>query len=169
MTKFLIEVTLPGDPDPSEVLDRVIEVSGDEEAIVTTVADAPGGVTISNTFEVTDQNVEDMMATAAYGGITYWATNPTEADYDETDRLGATFTIKEADSGKVYHLTREDIRKAFARLVASDQQYVGDMVHGYFLAAIRDADEDGIDAGHIDSTAADVLVQVACFGKVIYG
>lgn len=35
MIKFVIEVSLPIDTDPSEVLDRVIELTGDEDACVT--------------------------------------------------------------------------------------------------------------------------------------
>ncbi|WMI33393.1 hypothetical protein SEA_PROVOLONE_73 [Streptomyces phage Provolone] len=132
---------------------------------------------VANT--VTDENVQDIIDTASYGGITYWALEPTEAEFAGLPE-GKTYTIVEGEDGSwlggerevegVHYLSRDDIRNAYAKLLDLDQRFVNREIHGYILDSWRDRTErDGIDAGHIDAGAADVIVQVAIFGEVIYG
>ncbi|USH45910.1 hypothetical protein SEA_VIEENROSE_75 [Streptomyces phage VieEnRose] len=126
---------------------------------------------------VTDENVRDIVETAAYGGITYWATEPTDEEFaglpDDKE-----FTIVEGvddypfggrDVDEVFYLSVEDIRQAYGRLLDLDQKYVNREIHGYILDSWRDRDGDGIDCGHIDADAADAIVQVACFDELRYG
>ncbi|ATE85400.1 hypothetical protein [Streptomyces phage phiScoe23] len=126
---------------------------------------------------LTDENVQDIMDTAAYGGITYWATEPTEEEFNGLPE-GKHYTIVEGvddfpfggrEVDEVHYLSKDDIRLAFARLLDPGQEYVGREVHGYILDAWRDRDDNGIDTGHIDADAADVIVQVAALGEVRYG
>ncbi|ATW61346.1 hypothetical protein SEA_ALSABER_72 [Streptomyces phage Alsaber] len=132
---------------------------------------------VANT--VTDENVQDIIDTASYGGITYWALEPTETEFAGLPE-GKTYTIVEGEDGSwlggerevegVHYLSRDDIRNAYAKLLDLDQRFVNREIHGYILDSWRDRTErDGIDAGHIDAGAADVIVQVAIFGEVIYG
>jgi len=123
---------------------------------------------------LTDENVDDIIETAQYGGITYWcvevpaheremafAANPDAAmvfraeDYDDED---STFVV-----------TKEDIRKAYFALLDLGQKHVNREIHGYFIDSWRDRDENGPDMGHIDADAADCIVQIAAFGEVVYG
>ncbi|QOV06199.1 hypothetical protein KGG72_gp69 [Streptomyces phage Salutena] len=128
---------------------------------------------------ITDENVQDIIDTAAYGGITYWATEPTDEEFAGLPE-GKEYTIvegiddtafggdREVDS--VNYLSKDDVRLAFAKLLDPGQEYVNRELHGYILDAWRDrTDNDGIDTGHIDAGAADVIVQVAIFDEVRYG
>uniref|UniRef100_A0AAU7GYW2 Tail terminator n=1 Tax=Streptomyces phage Kamino TaxID=3158857 RepID=A0AAU7GYW2_9CAUD len=132
---------------------------------------------VANT--VTDENVQDIIDTASYGGITYWATQPTQAEFEALPK-GKEFTIVEGVEDPpflggertveaVHYLSKDDIREAYSKLLSLDQKFVNREIHGYIIDSHRDRDADGIDCGHIDATAADVIVQIACFGEVIYG
>ncbi|AWY07637.1 hypothetical protein SEA_YOSIF_73 [Streptomyces phage Yosif] len=122
--------------------------------------------------KITDENVQDIIDTAAYGGITYWAGQPTDEDFQNLPE-GKEYTIREEgdypEDAEVHYLSKADIRKAYRELLSLDQQYVNKTIHGYIIDSYRDRDENGIDCGHIDADAADVIVQVACFGEVRYG
>lgn len=128
---------------------------------------------------ITDENVQDIIDTASYGGITYWAMEPSEEEFAGLPE-GKEYTIvegwddtafggdREVDS--VNYLSKDDVRLAYAKLLDPGQDYVNSEIHGYILDSWRDrTDEDGIDAGHIDADAADVIVQVAIFDEVRYG
>jgi hypothetical protein len=117
---------------------------------------------------ITDDNVQDIIDTAAYGGITYWAIEPTQKDFADAPD-DAVATIRDGEEGKVHHLTAEQVKKAYRKLLKNEPRIVGPMVHGYIVDSWKDRDEDGIDCGHIDADAADVIVQVAIFGEIVYG
>jgi hypothetical protein len=110
--------------------------------------------------KIPTETLLDMTDTAGYV-IGYWAQRATQG-------ADGSYRVQPHD-GKAINIKASDLRKAFKALAASDQSFVNERIHGYFKAAVRDADSDGIDAGHIDGDAADCLVQVAAFGKVIYG
>jgi hypothetical protein len=128
---------------------------------------------------VTDKHAQGIIDTAAYGGITYWATEPSEAEFAGLPE-GKTWTIVEGvdDTGwggerevdEVHYLSADDIRKGYAELLALDQTLVNRTLHGYVVQSWIDRDEkDGIDLSHIDADAADVIVQVAALEEVRYG
>ncbi|WP_367135837.1 hypothetical protein [Saccharothrix sp. HUAS TT1] len=119
---------------------------------------------------ITDENVDEIMDTAGYG-ITYWATSPTEGQLAKAPE-DTSFVIVEDEedgSGEVHYLTRDHIRDAFLKILGPEQTLVNDRVQGYLLAAWRDRDGEGIDTTHVDSDAADCIVQVAAFGRLVYG
>lgn len=129
---------------------------------------------------LSDQVIDDIMDIAGGGGITYWAIEP-----NATERAGCPedhqyvvvegtgddiFGFDEREVEEVHYLTRDQIRAAYGRLLQLDQELVGRELHDYILQSWVDRDEDeGIDVGHIDAGAADAIVQVACFGELIYG
>jgi hypothetical protein len=129
---------------------------------------------------VTDENVQDIIDTAAHGGITYWATEPTAEEFAGLPD-DKTYTIVEGQGpcpvfgGErevegVYYLSRDDIREAYRKLLDLDQQYVNREYHGYVVQSWLDGEDgDGIDTGHIDAGTADIIVQVAIFDEVRYG
>lgn len=117
------------------------------------------------TSPVTDENVEDMIG-AAESGITYWAHRPSQRSI----KAHPEAICHLADDDGTYHLTADAIRRAYFELLLDfNQQLVNCTIHGYFLHSWADRTRDGIDAGHIDADAGDVLLQVAAFSKVIYG
>ncbi|ATI18689.1 hypothetical protein SEA_AMETHYST_69 [Streptomyces phage Amethyst] len=131
---------------------------------------------------LTDERAQDIVATAAYGGITYWATEPTEEEFAGRPE-GKTWTIVEGSAPHpifpfdderevegVHHLNADDIRAAYAKLLDIDQQYVNREYHGYILSSWMERDEkDGIETGDIDAGTADIIVQLAALGEIRYG
>ncbi|AVO22557.1 hypothetical protein PBI_PAEDORE_74 [Streptomyces phage Paedore] len=127
-----------------------------------------------------DQNVQDIIDTGAHGGITYWATEPTEEEFAGLPE-GKTYTIVEGQGPcfyfggereveAVHYLSRDQVRVAYARLLDLDQQFVNRELHGYILQSWIDRnDKDGIDTGQIDAGAADVIIQLAALGEIRYG
>jgi hypothetical protein len=114
---------------------------------------------------LTDQNILDMIVTAGYG-IAYWASRAT---VDEEARTYTVWWYDGDDDPASQIVTFDKIAEAFDKLITNEPKLVGDWLHKYFLYAYADRDKDGIDAGHIDADAADVLIQVAMFGEVVFG
>ncbi|MGW7434702.1 hypothetical protein [Streptomyces sp. NPDC054849] len=128
---------------------------------------------------LTDENVQDIIDTAAYGGITYWAIEPTPAEFAglPSDKQ---YVVVEGDDERfwggdreveaVHYISRDQIRAAYAKLLDLNQQYVNREYHGYIVQSWIDRnDRDGIDTCMIDAGTADILVQVAIFDDVRYG
>ncbi|GAB2329253.1 hypothetical protein [Streptomyces variabilis] len=117
---------------------------------------------------VTDANVKEIIEIAAYGGVTHWAVQPQDEDFDgaQPDTV-ATFVPEASES---VHLTADDIRKAYVRLLAGiEGLYIGAAAHRAAIQAWRDrTEQDGIDTSRIDADAADQIIQLACFGHVMY-
>lgn len=99
----------------------------------------------------------DILDVAAYGSIDYWATIRENVQINGSgymrlrdDEDGTTYTIKAADALKA------------ARKVLD--LYPNTRGAGYIRTALTENDP-----GMIDAEAADMIVQVACFGDIIYG
>lgn len=119
-----------------------------------------------DTSIVTEQNLDDLVTTAWYGGITYWA-KPMKVGVISQARF--EFMETEGDR-RIHQLADKRLRDAYAKLVDLDQRLVNRTIHLYFIDSWRNrTEEDGIDMGSIDADAADVWVQVAAFGQVVYG
>ncbi|WP_031513656.1 hypothetical protein [Streptomyces sp. NRRL F-5123] len=126
---------------------------------------------------LTDSIAQDIIDTAAEGGITYWAMRPTQAEFDALPE-GKTWTIVEGIDDRnfggkrevdgVHYLNADDVREAYAKLLDLDQGYVNSEIHGYIVQSWLDKDEEGIETGMIDADAADAIVQVALFGDLVY-
>lgn len=108
------------------------------------------------TVEFTAEEWGDIVDTAGYG-IGYWA------DTAEVDDELYTYTVHENEVDDVFTVTKPDLERAWA-LIVNRKVTLNDTIRGYF-----DASTNENDLGHIDATCADVLVQVAIFGEVVYG
>ncbi|MFJ6183737.1 hypothetical protein [Streptomyces sp. NPDC092295] len=128
---------------------------------------------------VTDKVAQGIVDIAAYGGITCWATQPTEEEFAGLPE-GKTWTIVEGfddrrfggdrEVDEVHYLNADDIREAYTKLLALDQGYVDRAIHGCIVDSWMDRDEEnGVDVGHIDADAADAIVQIACLDELRYG
>ncbi|MEU0120653.1 hypothetical protein ABZ114_02980 [Streptomyces albidoflavus] len=125
------------------------------------------------TEALTDDNVQSIIDTASYGGITYWADEPTPAEFAGLP-FDKEYTIVDAAEGfeadrETHYLSKDDIRRAYAQLLDLNQELVNREYHGYIVQSWLERDWQGIDAGHIDAGTADVIVQVAIFGEVRFG
>ena len=125
------------------------------------------------TDKITDENVDDMIS-AAESGMGYWAFAATSAEKSKATAEQVCIFVRQEDEDDnltrvVHYLTRDDIRAAYEKLLHVDQTWVGRVMHNYFISSWHGRDENGIDAGEIDSDAGDVLLQLAAVGEVIYG
>ena len=100
----------------------------------------------------------DVLITAIEGGIGYWA-GILAYDPDK-----GTATIREDETNKTYDLTIETIAKGIGRVKAK-----GFVVADSILSWIKEDDRENGGAGTIDAIAADVIVQAALFGEIVYG
>ena len=110
--------------------------------------------------KVTQQDIDDIMATALEGGITYWCDKcVVEGEYlgeyasDQISR-GGTLRLHEID-GDWHVLTPDNFVKALKRYVEKNSD----------LAIY----ENELDTGNIDADAADCIIQYALFGDIVYG
>jgi len=114
---------------------------------------------------ITTAEAGDIAVTAAEGGVTYWAhIAPGDDPYDWSrwmDDDGDTFPDLPPDFlfyrltdtvGEKHDVTLRGLKRGYRRLIAS----------GYNL---WEPDEPGA----MDSGEADLVVQYAVFGKVVYG
>lgn len=124
-------------------------------------------MTVIRKSKITDQNIQDIVDTAEYGGITYWADSSTEEQWAKAPE-GTIGIVIEQETGEVKEFTADQIRKAVVEI--AEGKHTNDTIKGYVVAAFEDwTADDGIDCGHIDADAADAIIQVACFGSVVYG
>jgi hypothetical protein len=108
----------------------------------------------------------DVMCTAIEGGITGWArARDIERTASEGDYL--SFKVRDAeDSTDPWHdITPEKIEEAIAKIgdPSCDVKAAADY-RDQITAAYAD-----LDAGNIDGELADIIVQVAAYGEVIFG
>lgn len=93
-------------------------------------------------------NGTDILVTAIEGGIGYWA------DVEAYSPANGLATIRDAEEGHVFKLTAGELTAAAKKVVELYPTSIG-------AEYIRQED--------IDAEAADMIVQVACFGEVVYG
>ena len=111
---------------------------------------------------VTEQDIDDIMATALEGGINYWCRKvEVDGEYLGTyasDQISQNGVLKlyDADDDASYVLTLELLLKGID--LAITEGYATDWFEG-----------NHIDTCNIDAEAADVIIQFALFGDVIYG
>lgn len=113
-------------------------------------------------FELTLTDFADIVDAAGYA-IGYWAD---EAEYNEPyleSDPDATYTVSSEEGTEMHTLTKADIEKAMV-LIAEDRMDISGDIRDDVRLAIK---ED--DMGHIDGYAADAIIQVACFGCIVYG
>lgn len=124
---------------------------------------------------VSEQDIDDIMATAMEGGINYWCDRAKVVG----DYLGEYSSEQIARGGKLrlhmeepfddeetewYELDKEKFLKGL-------NMYIKDPDKPYEILYF-DCDMDGylsIDTCQVDATVADMIVQYALFGEVVFG
>jgi hypothetical protein len=102
------------------------------------------------TLEGTD--FEDIIDAAGYG-INYWC-NKALVDIKES-----TYTVTEEESGDEFVVTPYQIEKTWGEILDGEHS-IANYIRDYFRSG---------DVGDIDATAGDVLIQICCFGEIVYG
>lgn len=106
-----------------------------------------------------------------FGEISYWASIRdsengfivTEHEPDEDDPL----------KGR-HEVSYDNLRSAFVDCyrnapLVTGQRLMGSRVHSYFVNSVTDAYDGEPEWGDIDADAADVWMQIAVFGQIVYG
>lgn len=113
-------------------------------------------------FILTEQDIDDIMVTALEGGINYWCDEAeVVGEYlglyasDQIARDGK-LRLYDAEGDSSYELTLEKFLNGV--MMAIEQGYATDW-----------CERGHIDVCNIDADGADVIIQLALFGDVIYG
>ena len=105
---------------------------------------------------ITQENIDDILATALEGGINYWAVSarPKDKDYKGADyghevvSRGGILIIA-TEEGEKHELNLENLTKGFQLFADSNSNI--DFMEDY------------------DAVTADCIVQLALFGEIVYG
>jgi len=115
-------------------------------------------------FQLTDENIRDLIITAFEGGINYWCSAASVEDYGDCDPIASTYDVipnngilllEEAEDGNRVALTLPGLLngiKMFCNL------------RGTTPAKYFDPD-----TGDYDADDADGMIQFAVFGEWVYG
>ena len=123
---------------------------------------------INRRLEISDELIEDILCSAFEGGITYWAINVSCEDREDmlkvkgwkheyltkTNKKDAVIFIHTIDGEKM-PITKKSIIEALQKMDTPEYKYTKALKRILY--------------GDWDSDDADIVVQTACFGEVIYG
>ena len=111
--------------------------------------------------ELTGLDIDDIMVTALEGGITYWCGEAEvvgeylgEYASDQISR-GGTLILHNNEEDETYELTLEKFLNGFKLYMEQIGSLTVDCGH--------------IDTCDVDGDVADCIIQLAVFGKVVYG
>jgi hypothetical protein len=116
-------------------------------------------------FEITDEFMEDVMISAwdgAYGSSRYWGdakqSDAIKLSKGEIGEMPVRVDIDdwEPERGTIQMMTREDFGKGVQRWIT-------------FMVERKRFSLESLDPGNIDADDADAIVQLALFGKIVYG
>ena len=124
---------------------------------------------INRRIEISDELIEYILCSAFEGGITYWANNVSCKDNKDMKEVGgwkheyltrtkkkdAVMYIHDAETEEKYPITKKSIIDALQKMDTPEYKYTKAL--GRILDETYDADD------------ADIVVQTACFGQVVYG
>ena len=114
-------------------------------------------------IKITQEDIDDIMSAALDGGINYWCEKAeVDGDYlgeyaSEQISRGGNLKLYDSEDDKVYTLTRE-------KLLEGIQKYLADPNKPYDIL-----DGHTIDCCIVDDVVADIMIQYAIFGDLIYG
>lgn len=117
-------------------------------------------VHIRKSYTIPDDVVKTIIEMAGYG-IAYWAD---EAQYDDVKR---TYKVLVSEDDEVFTITYQQIAEALVLVGTRETPNYIDKYARDTLMEIQDGEE--FPGGYIDADLADVVVQLAIYGEVIYG
>ena len=123
---------------------------------------------INRRIEISDELIEHILCSAFEGGITYWAENISCKDNEDMKKVGGwkhkyLTKTKKKDAKLIVHtisggevtMSKKSIIDALQKMDTPEYKYTKAL--GRILNDTYDADD------------ADIVVQTACFGEVVYG
>ncbi len=117
-------------------------------------------------FEVTDENIDDILVTALEGGINYWCG---KAEVKDGDYKGAKYASHAVSKGAT--LIVHDIEDIYdtqeitkEKMIKAIEKYINNID-----SDIIDLDSKEIDCCQVDAQVADCIVQYAAFDEIVFG
>jgi len=122
-------------------------------------------IKVTTMLQVPRDELDNIMVCALEGGISYWCDHVEVKDEDfrgcafasETVSRGATLCIYDAEDDEVWELDRAGLLKGLAKFIASN------------LCRDITINDNVVCTDGIDSEDADMIVQLALFGDIVYG
>ena len=124
--------------------------------------------TIKHTEQISDELIEFILCGCFEGGSTYWATNVSCKDKEDMKKVGGYKSdyltrTKKKDAVMYIHTIDDDKQPITKKSIIDALQKMDDPENGCTKALGRILDET------YDSGDADLVLQMACFGEVVYG
>lgn len=123
---------------------------------------------------VTNKDIDDIMCTALEGGINYWAT-----EAEVVGEYRGKWAHEQISRGGelVIHLDEpfdDDDTEAYtldkANFLRGLRMYLEDPEKPYNIVEFdKETGKNVIDTGEVDAVVADVIIQYALFGEVVFG
>ena len=122
---------------------------------------------INRRIEISDELIEYILCSAFEGGITYWANNISCEDNKDMKKVGGW---------KDTYLTKT--KKKDAKLIINGYGFIASITKKSIIDALQKMDTpeykytkalNRLLNGDWDADDADIVVQTACFGEVVYG
>jgi hypothetical protein len=119
---------------------------------------------------VSDQFIEDLLTTAAEGGIGYWATLVWWDVASHMPRYTGCYIVDRGDErtpepdAAWMVADREAVERGLALVLAGKAK-----VHSSYVGMVAQALRNQEDGCELDAEGADIVVQAALFGEVVYG
>lgn len=120
-------------------------------------------ISYETTVNLTTRDIDDIMAAALEGGITYWCRKAEvvgeyRGEYaSEQISRGGKLVLYDAESSDTWTLTRDKLLEGVKLWLTNGM----DIDHGVC--------EGKLDTSVIDSVQADCIIQYAIFGRVVFG
>lgn len=120
-------------------------------------------ISYETTVNLTTRDIDDIMAAALEGGITYWCRKAEvvgeyRGEYaSEQISRGGKLVLYDAESSDTWTLTRDKLLEGVKLWLTNGM----DIDHGVC--------EGKLDTSVIDSAQADCIIQYAIFGRVVFG
>ena len=124
--------------------------------------------TIKHTEQISDELIEFILCGCFEGGSTYWATNVSCKDKEDMKKVGGYKSdyltrTKKKDAVMFIHTMEGNKYPITKKSIIDALQKMDDPENGCTKALGRILDET------YDSGDADLVLQMACFGEVVYG
>ena len=123
---------------------------------------------INRRIEISDELIEHLLCGAFEGGITYWANNVSCEDREDMLKVKGwkheyLTKTKKKDAVMYIHGIDGDKAKITKKSIIDALQKMDDPKNSYTKALGRILNET------YDADDCDIVVQMACFGEVVYG
>ena len=133
-------------------------------------------VTVSVTLEIvlTKEDIDDIMCGALEGGINYWCRKAeVVGDYlgeyaSEQIGRGGMLKLYDSEGDKTYELTRDKLLDGIKKY-CEDTKRPYDIMYAGVNSVGCSTGEYGLDCCMVDATVADMIIQYAVMGEIVYG